>query len=96
MYCGKCGKELKPGDRFCPSCGSPAPKPGPNGPGGGKNRGLIAALLIAALLLGAAGGAFWYWNSRRTPGSADPGALPACRIYSRRPRSSGSSPARRD
>ena len=73
MYCGKCGKELKPGDRFCPSCGSPAPKPGPNGPGGGKNRGLIAALLIAALLLGAAGGAFWYWNSRRTPGSADPG-----------------------
>lgn len=34
MYCGKCGTQLEPQDRFCPTCGAPAPgaaAPAPNG-----------------------------------------------------------------
>ena len=33
MFCTICGKEMKTGDRFCPSCGriaSDAPQPGPH------------------------------------------------------------------
>ena len=33
MYCGKCGTQLEPQDRFCPECGAPV-SPGPgNAPG---------------------------------------------------------------
>ncbi len=29
-FCTKCGKELKDGVKFCPSCGAPVPNAGPN------------------------------------------------------------------
>jgi phage shock protein C len=34
MFCTICGKEMKSGDRFCPSCGGAAPKAPHFGPGG--------------------------------------------------------------
>ena len=28
MYCSHCGKQVEPGSRFCPACGTPVPEAG--------------------------------------------------------------------
>jgi hypothetical protein len=59
-YCGNCGQELRPGVRFCPSCGQPtvaSEMPAAEGPvqppprRGGWSAGRILLLVIVAPVL---------------------------------------------
>ena len=62
MFCPKCGKELKPGTKFCNGCGAPLEK-GSGGsekdmkPKKGKKAPVVLLLVLAVLLL-LGGGAF--------------------------------------
>lgn len=50
MYCGKCGKEANPGDRYCSACGT---RLGPEGTAVNKKKmlwNLLTVLIIAAVL----------------------------------------------
>ena len=60
-YCGNCGQELRPGVRFCPSCGQPTgasempPAEGPVQPpprrgGWGAGRILLLVIVVPVLL----------------------------------------------
>ena len=39
MFCENCGKELKPGARFCDDCGAPVPGPAAEGAPGAAETG---------------------------------------------------------
>ena len=74
-YCTGCGKELKPGVRFCTACGKPVPgadgaapasvpRPAPNPqPQKGKSKALPVILITLAVLL-LAGAALWWFVLR--------------------------------
>ncbi len=53
MHCLRCGERLRPGDPFCPACGTynhpPRPEPTQEDPAG--NRVLVATAAIAVLVI---------------------------------------------
>ena len=56
MYCGNCGTKLPEGSAFCPNCGAAQGKTGGKRTGETSKKGLIAAIVILALLAAALGG----------------------------------------
>ena len=73
-YCTGCGKELKPGVRFCTACGKPVPNvntdasasvPGPSPqPPKKKKSKALPILLISLVVLLLAGAALWWFVLR--------------------------------
>ncbi len=56
MYCRKCGKELKAGARFCPSCGAEVAQPSQGGQGApGASRVPVATAAAAGAGFASAG-----------------------------------------
>ena len=95
MYCGNCGTKLPEGSAFCPNCGAAQGKTGGKRTGETSKKGLIAAIVILALLAAVLGGVLLgsSLSAKAPKGNKDPAPGGPSPVVSIQPSAPGITPS---